>query len=440
MADPDKEFGIIFCGGGPAACGPLLWAAHTNCLERLLDKGILIIEARESLGGGSLGNYRVNSNSAGEVFTRRFRAGDSPIRNWLDDKSILTDELCKQETPALETVGAFLDGLGSVLERIVKAHPKCRILKRTHVRSIKLRPDGGVSISAAREENSSSLEHFLSRTAVIAMGGAPRNDYLGLDVQGIGIAEFHEKVLHAGSVLDARDTSTLFRLRSLPKDAHIVIIGGSHSAWSVAWILTSTSSIFADLNFKITLAHRSAIRLLYKSQKEALVDGYQFDRDIDVCSRSGSVNRFGGLMGNAHPLARASIGIKDLPSPALVTLHPLSSAEPAHSVLKTRHLLEQADLIVVATGFEQKLPVLFDEEGSFLHLRRDKTGLVINEFGQVTRNDGRLVTELVSYGLGSGFSTSPVIGGERSFQGRIDSVWLYQNDIGAAILRGLLDD
>jgi hypothetical protein len=40
-------------------------------------------------------------------------------------------------------------------------------------------------------------------------------------------------------------------------------------------------------------------------------------------------------------------------------------------------------------------------------------------------------------GLGTGFKPSPGMGGEPSFRGQANSLWLYQNDIGGVVYRGV---
>jgi len=51
--------------------------------------------------------------------------------------------------------------------------------------------------------------------------------------------------------------------------------------------------------------------------------------------------------------------------------------------------------------------------------------------------DGAPVPRLFSLGLASGFLPSGEMGGEPSFRGHTNGVWLYQNRIGARVLAGL---
>jgi hypothetical protein len=47
---------------------------------------------------------------------------------------------------------------------------------------------------------------------------------------------------------------------------------------------------------------------------------------------------------------------------------------------------------------------------------------------------------ILAIGLGSGYTSSPEIGGEAGFRGSVDGVWLYQNDLGEQVLGALLED
>ncbi|MFE1794348.1 hypothetical protein ACFW7J_39070 [Streptomyces sp. NPDC059525] len=44
MPSADQHFGLVFCGGGPAALGPIIAAARSGRLDALLDLGIALVE------------------------------------------------------------------------------------------------------------------------------------------------------------------------------------------------------------------------------------------------------------------------------------------------------------------------------------------------------------------------------------------------------------
>ena len=65
--------------------------------------------------------------------------------------------------------------------------------------------------------------------------------------------------------------------------------------------------------------------------------------------------------------------------------------------------------------------------------------LTTNAKGQCSTQEGLLLPEVLAYGLGAGQFTNPDVGGEESFAGRVDGVWLYMNDMGKVLLRTLTE-
>jgi hypothetical protein len=57
--------------------------------------------------------------------------------------------------------------------------------------------------------------------------------------------------------------------------------------------------------------------------------------------------------------------------------------------------------------------------------------------GRLLLGDGSSLPSLFGIGLGTGYRLPPSMGGEPNFNGQANSLWLYQNDIGAVICRGI---
>jgi hypothetical protein len=54
--------------------------------------------------------------------------------------------------------------------------------------------------------------------------------------------------------------------------------------------------------------------------------------------------------------------------------------------------------------------------------------------------DGSTLPNVYGIGLGTGFRPSLAMGCEPNFSGQANSLWLYQNDIGATVWRGIHED
>jgi hypothetical protein len=81
----------------------------------------------------------------------------------------------------------------------------------------------------------------------------------------------------------------------------IVIVGGSHSAFSAAWICLNKLTVF-NSEFQIYIIHRTAIKVFYATKKEADKDKYH---DYDAPNKCGQIHPFGGLRGDAKDLYRS---------------------------------------------------------------------------------------------------------------------------------------
>ena len=97
-----------------------------------------------------------------------------------------------------------------------------------------------------------------------------------------------------------------------------------------------------------------------------------------------------------------------------------------------------ARLLVACLGYGPELPAL-SRDGGPLHLRSARGALDTGTDGVMRDTGGAAVPGLFAFGLGAGLRPSPEVGGEPSYQGRLDGVWIYQHDAGGRVLRAVLD-
>jgi hypothetical protein len=238
-------------------------------------------------------------------------------------------------------------------------------------------PGGGLTVRAGSAE-------LRAERAVIAMGGRP-----------LPIPDANAKTCHADLLLDDRKGLPEELEQGIAETREAVVIGGSHSAWSAAWLLLRHPA-----RPRVTVLHRAPPRFFYWNIRAAAEAGYSFDRDLDVCPRTGRVNRHGGLRADAHALAREALA-KQVP----VRVISLSDRERA------RRAIERAGAIVAAVGYGPAMPRI---EGAL------RPG------------------DVLAYGLGSGVLPRGALVGEPAYRGRLDSVRLYEAEIGSIVLDELL--
>lgn len=116
-------------------------------------------------------------------------------------------------------------------------------------------------------------------------------------------------------------------------------------------------------------------------------------------------------------------------------LHPIAEMDETD----VRAMLEQADAVIGATGYQPHAFPLFDIRGERIELRSETGGRLVDEQCRMMRSDGQAVPGAFAIGLAAGFVPSGPLGGEPSFRGQANGLWLWQNDIGWMIARQVLE-
>jgi hypothetical protein len=426
------DYGVVFCGGGPATLGPVGCAARTGRLDELLERGVLVVEQGAAPGGGSLRHYGISSNSLAVAFLEGLDeipegCGFDGVR---EDPATLELRKLRDVHAPLRYAGAYLDSLGAAIMQILETHPRCAVARRTTVRGLRV---GGGAVAVATENGARRVVR--ATKAVIAMGGSAPDYLEELEVlPGLSLQRYGHKLRHASALFDGRIGLPARLLDAVRSSGRVAVVGGSHSAWSIAWTLLTDPRFRTERGAPptVTLVHRSPIRLFYLTRQAAEADRYPFDAERDVCPVSGRVNRVGGLKGDARELARRALGFEG--EPVQIELLPLASAGRGDVM----SLLESAGLIVAATGYRPRLPELVTEEGECIQAVQSAAGLAVNDRAELLTEAGRALPNVLTYGLGAGVRAPRRVGGEPSNRRAITSVWLYQHDVGEMALRSIL--
>jgi hypothetical protein len=431
----NADFGIVFCGGGPAALGPFVCAARKGSLDELLDQGVLVIERGTALGGGSLRHYAVSSNSLAVAFLEGLDEVPlgGPLDDVRDDPATLELRKLSGVHAPLKVAGAFLDSVGAAVTRILERHPKCAVLRETTVTEVSA-ADDRVSVSTLNGEK----QIVRAGKAVIALGGRAPDGLESLElVPGLSLRNYADKLRHASAVFDERIGLPTRLVEAVGSSGKVAVVGGSHSAWSVAGTMLNDPRFRGQTGAApmVTLLHRSPIRLFYLTAEEAKEERYPFDPERDVCPVSGRVNRVGGLKGDARDLARRALGFADEGVPIR-----LLRVGPSGDRRATAAALDEAELVVAATGYRPRLPEILAHGGRVVEPARSSSGIAVTDRAELVAANGDPVANVLTYGLGVGIRAPERIGGEPSNQRAITSVWLYQHDVGDMALGSLLGE
>lgn len=436
-ADPGPRPAILSCiivGGGPGGLGPLVWAAQHGELHAWLERGIAVVESTRRLGG-SLGRYGINSDSLGGSYLECLGPEGLPeaMRRLRDDPVTREMRAYHEDFPPLPLVDRYMARIGHALAETAAAHPSSRIHLATTARSLHLRSDGTVAVFVHGPEGHAAT--LVARSAVVAVGGQqPWRDQTLMP--GVRIEESpSRRVMPSNAVLTheglAQASDTLRRAGG----RRIVVLGGSHSAYAVAWALLRLPGAAGLADGQIAIAQRRPPRVFYPDRAAALADRYPVEPG-DICQRTQRVNRMGGLRGHGRDIWRQ------------ITERPNADAERRVSVLDLgqvssagiHSLLDEAALVVPCLGYRSATLPILDSTGRRLALRADGNGAGVADDCRVALADGTRLPNVFGIGLGSGFRPSLAMGCEPNFDGQANSLWLYQNDIGGLIYRGVHEE
>ncbi|MGI3775952.1 MAG: hypothetical protein ACRYGC_01555, partial [Janthinobacterium lividum] len=157
----------------------------------------------------------------------------------------------------------------------------------------------------------------------------------------------------------------------------------------------------------------------------------------DICPVSNRVFRFAGLRFDSRELVMRARGIGGRPPEPRLRLQRLAEgADPA-----ARALLDAAHVIVPALGYRpHALPVL-DRDGLDVALHAHGDGLppLVDGGCRVMDAHRRPLAGLYAIGLAAGFQPRGELGGEASFVGQQNGLWLWQNAVGGLVIDGLME-
>lgn len=442
-----KVYKVAIIGAGPAGVGVIVRAARIGVLDELLDSGgVALIHggSERSLGRGNLGNYIINSNT----FARSLMASVLEDKPDLDPPEKATGTFLEKlktypstialnnqgyKTATLEELGDFLADVGGRVKEKLERHDMSRCLLETTAVSIHQEEGGIVKVICFQKPNETF--EIYAKHVVLATGGSQTVPTMSNPAQ-------QSKLFMSDSVLQKNGSQALreyLRNKQAPK---VCIVGGSHSAFSVGWVLLNkianpkSKRTEDEIRFEprsITQIHRSPIRCYYQTQKEAEADGFGFC----PTDRSGAVNTFTGLREDAKRL------YKDIRSGKENRIR-FCQVKAGGSTKVQEKAFDEADVIIWSCGYGTNAVPIYNATGIELP--------VVNGSGQVKVDvKGRLVRSVVSkkdkqpreivvdriLGVGIGFGL-PSPTREMKSETRSDGVAVYQRRGASLMLAEIL--
>jgi len=419
----------VIIGGGPGGLGPLVWAAQHGHLPDWLDDGVAIVERSGRLGG-SLGRYGINSDSLGGSYLECLAPEviPDPLRRMRDEAVTREMAVYREAFPPLPLVDRYMSRIGIAMTEILADHPASALHLHTEARSVHLRSDGSVAVFV--HDADGRARTLVAQSAVVAVGG--HQPWRDQGLLGLRFADCRTRLMPSNELLSHAGLAEADTILGTAGERRIVILGGSHSAYAVAWALLELPGAAHLKAGQIAIVQRRPPRVFYPDQAAADVDGYPVHPG-DICPRTRRVNRMGGLRGHGRDIWRrimARPGTEAETRIAIVDVADFSTDE-------LRTLMDEAALVAPCLGYRSATLPIIDEAGHRLALRADANGDAVGDDCRLVLADGSVLPNVYGIGLGTGFRPSLAMGCEPNFSGQANSLWLYQNDIGATIYRGI---
>ncbi|KPC28273.1 Uncharacterized protein ABJ99_3430 [Pseudomonas syringae pv. cilantro] len=423
-------------GAGLAGMGFLFNALKSGAMNEIAANGLIVIDASDQPGMGTLGHYRITANSIGDVFIDCLR--DPALRDVLKpleySAAYWRIKAHAQSAPQLSDVGLLMaEASRLVLDHLVN-HYGVQVWSGTVITEVISADDA----FCLRVERAGVTRWVRSQTLVLNPGGRQVPQHM--------IASLARHDLPLSETMNIQSADRLLRMNAvqlrevfalaLASEGRITLVGGSHSAFSMLENLADALE-FAGLQ-ELTLIHRSRIRLFYESLEEAQAAGYEFDPQLDRCPVSGRINRSGGLRYRSLDIGREAMLSGHVGKTGVRVQLLQVSGGRAGDHQQARLALAESSVVVQCSGYQPLLPVMRDGDGNLINLREIKGGLDSDPAGCPMDQSGRRLSGLHLFGLGAGLGVNPQLGSEPAFDGRIYGVWLFHHDASRAVIEAVL--
>ncbi len=426
---PTALLSSIVIGGGPGGLGPLIWAAQHGHLPGWLDEGVAIVERSGRLGG-NLGRYGINSDSLGGSYLECLDPDviPQPMRQMRDEAVTREIAVYRDAYPPLPLVDRYMSRIGIAVTEIIADHPASAVHLYTDARSVHLRSDGTVAVFVHGPDGRART--LVARSAVVAVGG--HQPWRDQSLLGLRFADCKARLMPSNDLLSHTGLAEANSVIGTAGDRKIVILGGSHSAYAVAWALLELPAAARLGAGQIVIVQRRPPRVFYPNQAAADADSYPVHPG-DICQRTQRINRMGGLRGHGRDIWRRIMARPGCEAETRIAI--VDAAELGTD--KLRALMDEAALVAPCLGYRSATLPIIDGAGHRLALSADANGDNVGDDCRLVLANGTVLPNVYGIGLGTGFRPSLAMGCEPNFNGQANSLWLYQNDIGATIYRGI---
>jgi hypothetical protein len=433
---PSGRLGSLIVGGGPAGVALLVAAQRSGRLAALMAGGLRVLERGARIGSGQIGRYAIRSDSLADSFLRALDLEEPSLFRSLIARPPGRDLYAQRgRAVRLSLVGEFLAEIALTLRDTLRASGEDPFSTGVAALRAECQPDGSWMTFCRRVDGRGAIFH--ADTLVLATGAhQPLQRLQTQQVAGAPLLpHFAPKLLQSADFLSHDMSHRLKEITPCRPLRRIAIVGGSHSALASAHrCLHDLHPEFRDCE-SVTVLHRNRLHLTYPSVESALQDGYETFSPEDVCRKTGRVFPLAGFRSDARDLLRRHLELGQLKRDPRLRLLELTEQAGHH---EAQRVLENADLIVAALGYQPRALPLFDcEKRPVALLCETARRPLVDRQSRVLDASGRPIPRVFGIGLAAGYPLGGVHG-EASFTGEANGLALWQTDIGSDLIERLL--
>jgi hypothetical protein len=352
-------------GFGPASLGLPVSADRLGIIETLFRQGMLFVDSHscwEHIEESRL-HYLIPSNSIGADFI----CGIYPFGTFaasLQSPAYTRIAAQGREPVPLQWVTGLLRNLQDNLLQRMQNYPRCAVRLGKRVRNVCQQRDGTfISFDDGGEPIAQT------KCVVLATGGAEKT----LPERSTNPVLLSNAVLR-GHFGDLENW--------INEGRRILIRGGSHSGYSVAYVLLRHFGNRLAAR-QVAIAARNT-KLYYRSMLDACADNYCF-QGLDLYPETFEVNKFNGLRGAAKDVHQSIVRGKEI----RVYLQANASAP-----------ISANDVVVHALGYRTREVPFMNAEGAPIPLRKQGGMVCVSSHSEVLQENGAPLKGVFGLGLG----------------------------------------
>lgn len=419
------DYDTLIVGGGPAGTGLLLKAIKDGAGNKFLDRRIALIEKSPYLIKGNITQYKVNSDTFSDVFLECLEGAASEFIgvNELKNEIDLIKKYKGRSIP-LHKLDGYYNKLGHLLQTGLESGKKCEFIMNSCVNKIIQQEDGRYEVFITGKAGS-----VVTKQIVIATGGIPKSIENVMFAKTASFRDFQNKCIHSDTILKSGLPENI--KAELSKKSKVVILGGSHSAFSAAHFLLHSNNIaFGDGDIKIWC--NTSPKIYFNSKEDAIAHDYSDFKADDLCPITKKLYRLAGLRMDGRDLYMQMLGLGQSKNEKRVKLNIFINQDS-----ELEKDLRNATLVIAAFGYKLNIFPFFNKDGKEIKFKGEHTGHWVNDHCQLLDENGIVVPNVFASGLATGFIPREDLGGEPSFKGQTNGIWYYQNAIADRIMNNL---